>query len=180
MPEERQKTGNCAVAAPSATQRAHPRYQFTATAEALDSQHRLRMSARTSDLGKGGCYLDTFSPFPMKTGVKLRITKEKVCFEAEATVVYSKMGMGMGLAFTFIDPQQMSVLEKWLGELSGSAPCELSVIQEHPTAPANGGSAKEPGYVLKDLIVALMRKGTLSEEEGRTMLLRLVHHDFRP
>jgi hypothetical protein len=137
MPEERQKSGNCAVAAPSPTQRAHPRYQFTATAEALDSQHRLRMSARTSDLGKGGCYLDTFSPFQMKTGVKLRITKEKVCFEAEATVVYSKMGMGMGLA-------------------------------------------KEPGYVLNDLIVALMRKGTLSEEEGRTMLLRLVHHDFRP
>jgi hypothetical protein len=66
MPEDRQKIGNIALAAPSATQRAHPRYQFTATAEALDAQH------------------------------------------------------------------------------------------------------------------PLMRKGTLSEEEGRTMLLRLVHHDFRP
>jgi hypothetical protein len=180
MPEERQKAGNSSVAAPSATQRAHPRYQFTATAEALDAQHRLRMNARTSDLGKGGCYVDTFSPFPMKAGVKLRITKEKVSFEAEATVVYSKIGMGMGLAFTSIDRQQMGVLEKWLGELSGSAPRELSVIQEHPTSPTNGGTAKEPGYVLNDLIVALMRKGTLSEEEGRTMLLRLVHHDFRP
>jgi hypothetical protein len=54
------------------------------------------------------------------------------------------------------------------------------VIHEHPTSQSNGGTAKEPGYVLNDLIVALMRKGTLSEEEGRTMLLRLVHHDFRP
>jgi PilZ domain len=180
MPEDRKKTGNSAVAVPSATQRAHPRYQFTATAEALDAHHRLRMNARTSDLGKGGCYVDTFSPFPMKTGVKLRITKEKVSFEAEATVVYSKIGMGMGLAFTSIDPQQMGVLEKWLNELSGSPPTELSLIQEHKTSPSNGGSAKEPGYVLSDLIVALMRKGTLSEEEGRTMLLRLVHHDFRP
>lgn len=180
MPEERQKAGNGAVAVASPTQRAHPRYQFTATAEALDPQHRLRMSARTSDLGKGGCYLDTFSPFPMRTGVKLRITKEKVSFEAEATVVYSKIGMGMGLAFTSIDPQQMGVLEKWLGELSGSEPSELSVLHEHPTSPSNGGAAREPGYVLNDLIVALMRKGTLSEEEGRTMLLRLVHHDFRP
>lgn len=53
----------------------------------------------------------------MKTGIKLRITKEKVSFEAEATVVYSKIGMGMGLAFTSIDPQQMGVLEKWLGEI---------------------------------------------------------------
>ncbi len=99
MPEDRPKTGNTAVAAPSATQRAHPRYQFTATAEALDAQHRLRMNARTSDLGKGGCYVDTFSPFPMKTGVKLRITKEKISFEAEATVVYSKIGMGMGMGW---------------------------------------------------------------------------------
>jgi hypothetical protein len=180
MPEERPKAGNSAVAVPTAAQRAHPRYQFTATAEALDSQHRLRMSARTSDLGKGGCYLDTFSPFPMRTRVKLRITKEKISFEAEATVVYSKIGMGMGLAFTFIDPQQMGVLEKWLGELSGSSPCELSEINEQPASSSNGGSAREPGYVLNDLIVALMRKGTLSEEEGRTMLLRLVHHDFRP
>jgi hypothetical protein len=180
MPEDRQKAGNSAVAVSSATQRAHPRYQFTATAEALDAHHRLRMNARTSDLGKGGCYVDTFSPFPTKAGVKLRITKEKVSFEAEATVVYSKIGMGMGLAFTSIDPQQMGVLEKWLGELSGSAPTELSVIQEHPASQRTGGSAKEPGYVLNDLIVALMRKGTLSEEEGRTMLLRLVHHNFRP
>jgi len=116
----------------------------------------------------------------MKTGLKLRITKEKISFEAEATVVYSKMGMGMGLAFTSIDPQQMGVLEKWLGELSGSTPSELSVIHEHPNSPSNGGTAKEPGYVLNDLIVALMRKGTLSEEQGRTMLLRLVHRDFRP
>jgi len=180
MSEDRQKTGNSAVAIPSPTQRAHPRYQFTATAEALDAQHRLRMNARTSDLGKGGCYVDTFSPFPMKTGVNLRITKEKVSFEAEATVVYSKIGMGMGLAFTSIDPKQMGVLEKWLGELSGSPTSELTVIQAHPTGPSNGGIAKEPGYVLNDLIVALMRKGMLSEEEGRTMLLRLVHHDFRP
>ena len=87
MPEERQKTGNSAVAGPSRTQRGHPCYQFTATAEALDAQHRLRMNPRTSDLGKGRCYVDTFSPFPMKTGVKLRITKERVSFEAEATVV---------------------------------------------------------------------------------------------
>jgi hypothetical protein len=94
--------------------------------------------------------------------------------------VYSKIGVGMGLAFTSIDPQRMGVLEKWLGELSGSAATELSVIQEHQTSPSNGSSAKEPGYILNDLIVALMRKGSLSEEQGRTMLLRLVHHDFRP
>ncbi|HEY6388837.1 MAG TPA: hypothetical protein VIX91_24440 [Candidatus Acidoferrum sp.] len=46
--------------------------------------------------------------------------------------MYSKIGMGMGLAFASIDPQQMGVLKKWLGELSGSAPSALSVITRAP------------------------------------------------
>jgi hypothetical protein len=50
--------------------------------------------------------------------------------------------MGMGMGFTSIDPQQMGVLEKWLGELSGSAPSELSVRHEHLNSPSNGGTAK--------------------------------------
>jgi hypothetical protein len=38
--------------------------------------------------------------------------------------------------------------------------------------------SKEAGYVLNELIVALMRKGTLTDEEGKTLLLRLLHCDF--
>jgi hypothetical protein len=56
-----------------------------------------------------------FQPFSDENGSEAADTKEKVCFEAEATVVYSKIGMGMGLAFTSIDPQQMGVLENCLG-----------------------------------------------------------------
>jgi hypothetical protein len=41
-------------------------------------------------------------------------------------------------------------------------------------------AAKESGYALNELIVALMRKGALTEEEGKTMLLRFLHHDFLP
>jgi hypothetical protein len=49
------------------------------------------------------------------------------------------------------------------------------------TAPKNGTTpAKASGYVLNELIIALMHKGTLTEEEGKTMLLRLLHRDFLP
>jgi hypothetical protein len=180
MFDERRKAGNGHAALVPEDRRSSPRFHFTAAAEALDSQHRTRMNARTSDLGKGGCYVDTFSPFPLKTGVKIRITREKASFTAEAKVVYSKIGMGMGLAFTAIEPREMSVLDKWLAELSGTAPLEIASLEEQHAAPKSAALPKECGYVLNELILALMRKGTLTEEEGKTMLLRLVHRDFLP
>jgi PilZ domain len=185
MPDDHLKPGRNGHGALSPVdRRTYPRYHFCGAAEALDGLHRTRMSARTSDIGKGGCYVDTFSPFPLKTPVKIRITREKLSFTAEARVVASKIGMGMGLAFTSIDPHEMSTLDKWLGELSGSAPLEMSppTLDEHLTAaPRNGlHVSKETGYVLNELIIALMRKGTLTDEEGKTMLLRLLHRDFLP
>ena len=192
---------------PADDRRTYPRYHFTAAAEALDALHRTRMNARTSDIGKGGCYVDTFSPFPLKTPVRLRLTCEKSSFVADAKVVYSKTGMGMGLEFTAIESQQKVVLDKWIGELNGSLPPEFSCLPDFPGgAPgsagnstsngnsahhgANGtahngngngaGGAKEAGYVLNELIIALMRKGALTDEEGKTMLLRLLHRDFLP
>jgi hypothetical protein len=186
MFDERQKNGkNGHGVFPPVDRRIHPRYHFCGSAEALDGLHRTRMNARTSDIGKGGCYVDTFSPFPLKTPVKIRITREKLSFTAEAKVVCSKIGMGMGLAFTAIEPHEMNVLDNWIGELSGSAPMELTsmpTLDEHLTAvPKNAAVVtKESGYVLNELIIALMRKGTLTDEEGKTMLLRLMHRDFLP
>lgn len=151
-------------------------------AEALDSHSRARMSARTSDLGKGGCYIDTFSPFPLTTGVRIRITKEKSSFIADAKVVYSKIGMGMGLQFTSIEPQQMSVLDKWLGELNGTAPLEIPLANfddpQNSIEPTT--SPRETGFILNELLLALMRKGVLTEEEGKAMVLRLAQRNFLP
>jgi hypothetical protein len=39
---------------------------------------------------------DTVSPFPLKTALQIRLTREKASFTAEAKVAYSKIGMGMG------------------------------------------------------------------------------------
>jgi PilZ domain len=183
MFDERHKAALAAGRLVPEERRVHPRYHFTAAVEALDQNHRTRMNARTSDIGLGGCYIDTFCPFPLKTAVKVRLSSEKNSFVAAAKVVSSKIGMGMGLQFTDIDPQQLPVLQKWIGEVSGTAPFEPS---QAPTFPAphhpqngagmNGHGPKETGYVLNELILALMR----TEDEGKTMLLRLLHRDFIP
>jgi hypothetical protein len=40
--------------------------------------------------------------------------------------------------------------------------------------------ARESGYVLNELIIALVRRSALTEEEDKTMILRLLHRDSLP
>jgi hypothetical protein len=50
--------------------------------------------------------------------VKIGIEKDKERFFAEARVLYSTVGMGMGLIFTVVDPAEVSILEKWIADLA--------------------------------------------------------------
>lgn len=163
---------------PVKERRANVRYPFTASADVVDVQAAARLSARTSDLGRGGCFIDTVSTFPVGTTVSLRVTSEGKSFEGKARVVYEAVGMGMGLAFTAVEPDQLWVLEKWLGRLSGELPPELheqgseETFTHEPDREASRGA--EPGFVLNELIITLMRKHVLSESEGKQLLQKLV------
>ena len=125
MIEDRYKQMTCGTAPPKGEgaqptkQRSVRRCQFVASAEVteLGSGSGARLSARTFELGLGGCYLDTLNPFPEGTLVQLRILRDAGVFESKAKVVYSDRGCGMGLAFTEIPPNQRSILECWLAEL---------------------------------------------------------------
>lgn len=158
-----------------------PRYPFTATAETLDANSRSRISARTSDISIGGCYVDTFCPLPRKTDVKIRISRDGEFLDAQAMVVYSKIGMGMGLCFTALEPDQRAMLNRWIAELSGEAP--LSFEQHHAEEPAAETAVdpsepcpekSDPSLVVGELIIALMRRGGLSPEEGHSLLCKLT------
>jgi len=97
--------------------RAVLRYDFVASAEMREMSSGAQLSARTSQLGLGGCYIDALNPLPEGTLVHLRILKDQEVFEAKAMVVYCHPGAGMGLAFAGIAPDQQSVLQAWLAEL---------------------------------------------------------------
>ncbi len=165
-----------------------PRYSFTATAETLDANSRSRMSARTSDISVGGCYVDTFCPLPRKTDVRIRISRDGESLEAQAVVVYSKIGMGMGLSFTSLEPDHRAMLDRWIAELSGEAP--LSFEQHHHAEEPSVDTAvdprepcpenNDPSLVVGELIIALMRRGGLSPEEGNSLLCKLTAKTCRP
>ena len=76
-----------------------------------------RLSARTSELALGGCYVDALNPFPKGTVVELRIIRDQGVFETKARVAYCDAKFGMGLAFTEMKPEQRSLLEDWLAEI---------------------------------------------------------------
>jgi hypothetical protein len=99
-------------------QRRFARYSFIATADVISLDTDTRLSAQTSELGLGGCYIDTLNPFPEGTLVRVRLVKDTGAFESSAKVVYVLPGFGMGLAFTHLPHDQKLVLDKWIAELS--------------------------------------------------------------
>jgi len=148
-----------------------PRYSFIASAEATNVKTQVRIKARISDLGRWGCYADTISPFEVGTEVRVQITKERL-FSAKAKVLYSTVGMGMGLIFTSVDPIELPVLEKWLAELSGESavePADESVpVQDHDS-PNPQQELRELRRAFNQLIAMLVRKGTLTDSEGKAV-----------
>ena len=176
MLSERTKFENSARVA-SAERRKHPRYSFSAAAEVVDAHSGARIQGRISDLALGGCYVDAMSPFGVSLEVKIRIAVESRTFTAQARVVFAAAGMGMGLMFTSIDPEQLPVLERWVAELSGDVhPEPVAALEERPLEKAPAGSApqREQNYVLNELIIALMRKQVLSDAEGKALLQKLL------
>jgi hypothetical protein len=100
----------------------------------LGSGSGARLSARTSELALGGCYIDTLNPFPEGTSVQLRILRDDGVFETKAKVVYTDRRFGMGLAFGEMTLKERSILETWLTEL---------VTQLRPTSQS---TAKNTAY----------------------------------
>lgn len=164
-----------AVSSP-AERRRNLRYPFSAAVEAVETKSGTKVTGRTSDLGLGGCYVDTLSPFPVGTEAKLRIQRDKETFEVLSRVVYSQIGMGMGLAFIAAQPNQVRLFRKWLLEISGqSAPLPdptANAVSSEP-APAGKTQSLATNAVLSDLIMTLMQKKQLTETEGKNLLRKL-------
>jgi hypothetical protein len=167
--------GSAGVA--SAERRKQPRYSFSAAADVVEVRSGARIQGRISDLARGGCYVDAMSPFGVGSEVKIRIVVESRTFTAEARVVFAAPGMGMGLMFTAIEPEQLAVLDRWLAELSGEVRPEPSVAKQEKLpekVAADRAPSHEQNYVLNELIIALMRKNVLSDVEGKALLQKLL------
>jgi hypothetical protein len=148
-----------------------PRYSCVASAVAVDVRSQARVTGRTSVLGRGGCYLETITPFPSGTRVWIRITKEDarsvVHFATRAVVLYATPGAGMGVTFTSIPSGKSPVLDEWLAELNGGA---ATVEVEDSEAILDPEPRNASRGAFSELITTLERKGILTPTEAKAIL----------
>jgi hypothetical protein len=176
MPDVGGKEISGAIGSPTEERRRSPRYPFTSSIEATDANSGERITGRASDIGFGGCYVETICPFAVGTDAKIKIIKGNESFEAQAKIVTSQNGMGMGVAFISALPNQIRIFQKWILEISGKvAPLpEPAEHKQEKKLSSNGSEKKEGNLVLGELLIALMRKGVLTEVEGKEMLKKLL------
>ncbi len=154
------------------------RFPVTAAAEVFELGTQTRVAGRCSDLGLGGCYVDTLIPFATGSAVRVRIERDGNSFEAAAVVSYAHVSLGMGLAFTEIKPADRDVLRRWTAALGGEPPPEPAPAAAEPEAEAEAETAEAADaesnlrLVLNELIAILVRKKILSETEGARLLLQ--------
>jgi PilZ domain len=91
-----------------------PRYLFVADAEVIDQTSDAKRSARTNELSISGCFIETRNPASAGTELWIRIPQSNSTFTAFGCVISVIPNTGMSVAFTSMEPNQLSVLEKWL------------------------------------------------------------------
>ncbi len=121
-----------------------PRYAVNADSEVEEPRVRAKINGRMTDLGLGGCYVDAMMTFPVGTAVHLRMKREDLHFEADAKVVFSKPGLGMGLAFTELTSAHKEYLAEWVDELSGAERIAEKPTKSTPLDDEEAGEQKRP------------------------------------
>jgi len=99
-----------------ADRRDAPRYPLIVMAEITLLPAGTKMTARTLDVSRTGCYVDTRNPSAKGEQIRVRLIQRGESFECEALVVYVSPGLGMGVRFTEpVPPGQVGDAETLAG-----------------------------------------------------------------
>jgi len=134
-------------------QRFAVRHSVSASATLVETESKSRLQARCSDLSVAGCYIDTMNPFPKGSRILLQLNYKNQDFVALARVVTNHIGMGMGLTFEKLGPEQTSILADWFMSRS-SAPAPQS--EQFPVANLSE-STEEQNSPDRALLLKLVR-----------------------
>ncbi len=96
--------------------RVAPRYPLIFAAEVTEVSSGAELTARTADVSRTGCYIDTLNPAPPGTQILVRLTHNDENFETAGRVIYESPGLGMGVAFVNVAPEQQARLDRWIAE----------------------------------------------------------------
>jgi PilZ domain len=95
------------------------RRPFAARVEVVDVESERQVTSVTGDLSVFGCFVETPTPFPRGTKVRIRINHRGSTFVALGEVSNLRPN-GMGVRFGAIEAAHQQTLETWLGQLRNS------------------------------------------------------------
>ena len=153
-----------------ADRRGGDRHLVIASAEIVELSSGARFATRTTDLGPGGCFVDTLTPFPVGSKVRVTVYRANSHFETRGSVVYSQQGLGMGIAFDALEPHQREALDAWLAELTQGR-VAIPASKKPTQAPKLREIASDRNALIR-LVQLMISKGILTEAEGSS-----VFHD---
>jgi hypothetical protein len=93
-----------------------PRHSLVVDIDMTDLQSEIQIRARTTMLCLLGCVVDTLELFPRGLSVNVRLFHGGAEVRAFGKVLYSRSDLGMGLAFTIIEPEDKRILDWWVTE----------------------------------------------------------------
>ena len=126
--------------------RSHARCLSNISAQVIETRSHTVLRGRITDIGLRGCYVDTINPFPMGTAVQIHMASDNHSFQFVGRVVHATTGLGMGMAFMEIAPEQEIALQQWIAELRGET--NPSTSKELVALPA----PEEPAMTAPDSI----------------------------
>jgi PilZ domain len=99
-----------------------PRYALTLVAIVTELATSNILNARSSDVSRSGCYIDTLQPLPTGANVKVLLRSGDETFDTPARVVYMCPGLGMGVNWGLNLPEKsQAILDRWLAKAAKNA-----------------------------------------------------------
>ena len=122
-----------------------------------------------TDLSLGGCYVETESPFPERSGITLCLNAEDIEVQAEGTVRVMHPGFGMGIEFASRTTDERAQVARFIGFLT-SRPGMLPALLITPRILAASDQYNQPDPLpkeeLDDPLLELLRSHeSLNQEE---------------
>lgn len=103
---------------PQAERRAHPRMKTNNSVELHPDSQTTPIRAKVTDISLGGCFVEMSMPLEKGASVKLALWIQDYKLWANAKVITSTPGFGIGLQFTEISKQDSEQLKQFLRSIT--------------------------------------------------------------
>jgi hypothetical protein len=152
--------------------RRFPRIPFKATSVVTETGASGVVVARTSELSRFGCFVQTIKPYPQGTRVHIEMADGGDIFTASGVVAYLT-GDGMGIVFSMVESENYEILAKWLSR----TPRRSDRYSVGATAEVKDlGSRNEQVLITRDLGAGgCFIRTAVPLSKGRRMRVRIMH-----